>query len=129
MKTIVCTACSRKKDTRKELIPARERYKGSHIKEVEDIAKREGRPLFFLSGLFGFVLADGKLPAYDFVLTEFEADRMVGSVALQLLNERVSEIHFYSKAKESWRLYEEVIIAAAEKVSAVITIHYLKDDA
>lgn len=129
VKVIVCCLCSREKAQDEHPIPARQRYKGSHIPIVEHIAKRNGRELFFLSGFYGLTPADCPIRNYDFLLTKEAAKELVSTVREQLLDTRVNFIIFYTKKKPAWDVYTELLEKAVEGTGIELHIHPLCSEA
>ena len=69
----ICTICSREKLEDRGMLPARERYTGSHITRVEELAISTMSPFFILSGVYGLLTPDEPIPHYDHVLTQVES--------------------------------------------------------
>jgi len=126
---IVCTTCSREKDTTPDRIPARDRYLGSHIKIAEQAAKADKLPLYFLSGKYGLVPAGQVIPYYDYLLDQTGVTNLISKLCTQLNQSDVHEVRFYVKNKPAWKLYRELLEAAASVLEIQLTIHELPDDA
>lgn len=109
---VVCTICSREKDKSPGLIPARRRYQGAHVAYAAKLAEERGLPLFFLSGLKGFISADALIENYDHLLLEEEVEELARTVRWQLAREGVTEIRFYYMPKEGWRPYRHALMRA-----------------
>ncbi len=117
------TICSRQKDERLGLLPARLRYTAPHVLETEKIATEQGLPFFILSGKYGLIPADTEIPCYDYYLEASAADPLAGVIKEQLLAAGITELDFYTEAKPSWAPYEQAITKGA--ASAGITLHIL----
>ena len=129
--TIVCSICSREKAVNPEPLPARERYIGSHIKLVENIALEQGAQFFILSGKFGLLHAQERIGLYDFLLTEEGVSFLAARVLRQIVRLPfvVGEIQFYTKNKPNWLPYKKVIEDAAAKTNTNLRVIYLLPDA
>ena len=123
---VVCTICSRDKAKNKEPLPARDRYIGSHIKSVADIAKRKGAPLFFLSGVYGFISEKEQIPYYDHLLGAEEIESLVeNKLRPQLLRYKVKEVQFYFKNKPAWKPYLAAIQHTAMGLGITLVVYEL----
>ncbi len=130
-RTIVCSICSREKNKDPKPLPACERYVGSHIKLVEQIALAQGSQFFILSGKFGLLHAQERIGFYDFLLTVGGVKTLATVVFRQIirLSFPVSEIQFYTKNKPNWLPYKKVIEDAAAKTNTNLRVIYLLPDA
>jgi len=129
--TIVCSICSREKAANPEPLPARERYTGSHVRLVENIALEQGSQFFVLSGKFGLLHAQERIGLYDFLLTEDKVKFLAAKVFRQIvrLPFTINEIQFYTKNKPNWLPYKKVIEEAAAKTNTNLRVIYLLPDA
>ena len=125
---VVCSICSRAKRYNQELLPARQRYTGSHISKVEEVARQKEQPFFILSGRYGFVSADEAIPYYDHLLTREEVNALAMKVRFQLKTHGVTECHFYTKRKSNWEPYLDVLIHAARALNVRLRVHELAGD-
>lgn len=128
-RTIVCSICSRKKSRVRELIPARERYLGSHIDIAAKAAGTENLPFFILSGKFGLLAAGEVVVNYDYLLINKDVARLANRVAKQLSRMGTREVRFYTKTRPAWQPYLAVMESAASQVGARLLITELPDDA
>ncbi|MFH1956897.1 MAG: hypothetical protein ABIJ15_00285 [bacterium] len=73
--TYFITHCCRRKSRKKGLLPARQRYLAGYIDDVLKFSKSQGAGFLILSGEFGFLKENAKIPYYDKLLTysDFEA--------------------------------------------------------
>jgi hypothetical protein len=97
---ILATYCSAQKDEQLDPLPAYQRYQSDRIKIV--IAKAEDQNVSFmiLSGKFGLIHFDQPLPYYDHLLKPFEVEEHANFVAMQITENGISEIEFYSRSIE-----------------------------
>jgi len=93
---IVVTACSSNKaDTPK---PARELYKSTRIKKVDEICRRYGVPLYILSGKYGLICGDEIIEPYDQKMDFVRALELIPQIKNkleQLRNCGLEEVVFY----------------------------------
>src|SRR3990167_2674119 len=129
--TIVCSICSREKAAGPEPLPARERYSGSHIKLVEDIALEQGVQFFILSGKFGLLHAQERIGPYDFKLTEEGVGFLTARVFRQIVRLPfvIDEIQFYTKNKPGGLPYKKGMEDAAAKTKTNLRVIYLLPNA
>lgn len=66
------TYCSSKKKPTKESIPAIERYNSDRIRWVYNLSLKDDADFAILSGVFGLVFHDEKIPYYDLPMIEDE---------------------------------------------------------
>lgn len=127
---IVCSICSRKKRADVDLLPAVERYAGSHIQKVQVIAALAGKPFFILSGLHGLLAAEEEIENYDFQLSRREDSIQNLSVKIQrqLQFFGIKEIHFYTKNKPAWLVYRDALIRATNAAGVKLHLYYISDE-
>ena len=128
-KNVICSICSRQKAADTRLMPAQQRYLGSHMLIAQRAAKEAGLPFFILSGKFGFISGDTLIPDYDYLLTKDAVQSLSHEIAHQLLEVGVEKIHFYTKAKKNWQPYLEALKCACGEAKVVLRVHELADDA
>lgn len=128
MQIAVCSICSRVKDENKELLPARKRYLGSHVLKVEKIALEQKHPFFILSGVYGFISGEEKIPTYDHLLAEDEVSALAEKIQAQIEKSGASEIHFYTKNKPNWKPYRVALEQAAQSVNVELSVHELAEN-
>lgn len=97
---VYCTYCSRKKDEAPGLLPAIKRYMGGIIKDVHAKAIIENVELFILSGRFGFIHCEAKIPWYNQRLKDDQVPKLVEKLRWQLTNYEISELTYYTELPE-----------------------------
>lgn len=122
---IILTICSRRKKDNPELLAAGERYIGSHIASVKDIADRLRLPMFFLSGKYGLLSIDTKIPYYDTSLEDAKIGELAHIIAKQLQDKKITDIEFYVENNDSWTPYKKVISAAIKESGGILREHIL----
>ena len=93
---ILATYCSAKKDERQGLLPAHLRYKSSRIEHVMAKAEKQEVPFMILSGQFGLIGFDHKLPYYNHLLKDSEVESHSNIVAGQIVKNGITKIDFYT---------------------------------
>ncbi len=124
---VLSTICSRQKNENAEMLPARTRYAGSHIRKVEVLASVEGKPFYILSGKYGLLHANELVPNYDYYLGLDAVPQLATLIASQLRNNRISKIKFYSEGKQTWKVYENSMHRACLMSEVPIDIIALND--
>ena len=122
---IILTICSRRKKENPELLPALERYTGSHIAPVKDIADHLKLPLYFLSGKYGLLSKDTEIPYYDYYLEDAMVNKLARIVAKQILDNEITDIEFYAESNDSWAPYKRVMLTAIREADVVLHEHIL----
>lgn len=97
---VYCTYCSKKKDKAPGLLPAIDRYKDDRIIGVHRKAKSNNVELFILSGKFGFIHSDTKIPWYDLLLETNQVPVIVDRLKWQLASYGVTELTWYTELPE-----------------------------
>jgi hypothetical protein len=118
---VVCTIGSRKKRDDQEPLPARDRYIGAHIKTVAEIAKRRELPLFFVSGMFGFISEKEQISNYDYLLEPAGIAALAEKMRPQLMRYGIEEVYFYTKLTPAWKPYLAAVQQAT--VGLGVTLH------
>lgn len=118
----VCTTCCARKRRDPELLPAIERYRSRRIRHVAALARRQGRPLLILSGVYGLLAPDDPIPWYDVALRPEAVAALAPRVADQLARRGVSRLHFYARpaATPGWAPYHDVLARACADVPLVV---------
>jgi hypothetical protein len=124
----VCTICSKEKRKDKGLLPARQRYTGSHISKVVEIAKKLSLPVFILSGKYGFIQAETKISYYDHQVSEDDVETLSFKVGSQIQNNGVEELNFYAKIKPTWLPYRNVLSRATKGLGIRLQIIELSEE-
>lgn len=97
---VYCTYCSRKKDSTPRLLPAIERYNSTRIKGIYEKATIDNVELFILSGKFGFIHCETKIPCYDFCLKSNQVPEIVVKLKWQLANYGISHLAYFTELPE-----------------------------
>ena len=134
MYAAVMTYCSRRKLRTPGLLPARERYAGSHIAAAGGVAKRAARPLLIFSSLYGVLEAHDLIPWYDYRLPwgsecaphcwyEDRASAHVLRVRRALHELHVRDLWWVSELNGTTWPYDRVVETACE---AAVSLRFVK---
>lgn len=97
----VCTYCSAHKSDLPEHMPAIERYQSERIFSINRLASWLNVPFFILSGKFGLISAQEKIPWYDHLLSMEEVHDHVQLVTEQLKELEISDLIFVGESVEN----------------------------
>ncbi|XKT75205.1 MAG: DUF6884 domain-containing protein [Patescibacteria group bacterium UBA2103] len=122
---IICTICSKKKNTQTGFLPAKDRYLGDHINTASNISQKQKCEFFILSGKYGLIHAQEPIPYYDYLLTDDAADKLTEKVGAQIKENNITEIIFYTENNPNWKPYEKVITSASEKLQVSLRVQNL----
>lgn len=95
------TPCCREKEDSPGLMPAIDRYRSPRIRAVCDTARVADSPFRILSGRFGLLAPEERIPYYDQRLLPADVPAMAKRVAGQLLALGVTEVVFVSPGPEA----------------------------
>ena len=125
---VVCSICSREKKQDVGLIPARQRYLGTHISLVEGKAARRNLSFFILSGARGLIPGDECIPYYDYLLEADKAPELAELIQLQLSAYNISKVYFYTKLKPNWEPYLEALRIGADASGVELSTNELAEN-
>src|SRR5689334_22043512 len=114
---VYCTACSRKKLGKEEPVAAVDRYVSENVWGVYEFSRREGITFRILSGKFGLLKADDKIPNYDYLLREEDVWDLKERLKRQLGLEGITKLTFFAEDREehpNWGPYYNAITAACK---------------
>jgi hypothetical protein len=124
---IVCSICSRQKKEDAGMMPARERYLGTHISKVEGIALRRNLSFFVLSGKLGLLPGDECIPYYNYLLEADKVPELAELIKLQLSAYNIGKIYFHTKLKPTWQPYLSALQLAADDLRVEVAVAELAD--
>ena len=96
--TIVITYCCRDKDPSPGLLPAVDRYLSSRIRAAKEAASRLKWEFRILSGLYGLLEQDKKIPDYDHLLTDDQVPDHAEKLAGQLVASNAGRVIFITRS-------------------------------
>ena len=126
---IAVTICSRAKDERPGLLPARRRYIGTHIGKVEEVAGDMGLPFFIISGIHGMISPEERIQYYDHELQLSEVEELSRRITEELKDLEVREVCLYTKQKPIWKRYQEALWRATRVLEIELHVFPLDEDA
>ena len=95
-----CTNCGREKSTLTGSIPAKERYVSERVKKVIELSNQKRLPLLFISGKYGLISADTKIPYYNHRLEESSVSTLIILAIKQAKDLKISKLIFYARPKD-----------------------------
>ena len=123
--TILCTYCSFEKNRAPGLIPSIRRYKSKRILKIYKLAKEKDLEFRILSGKYGLISADEKIPWYDHLLVQEEIDSLSEIISNQLKASAIDRVIYYTKNIETnpaTRSYLSAIQVGCCKANVVLEI-------
>ena len=94
--TIFCTYCSAEKGTTEELLPALRRYHSKRIQRIHKAARNAGCGFYILSGEYGLLKPDEKIPYYDHLLVDDEVEAQAFRLTEQIKQYDITQIVFFT---------------------------------
>ena len=121
----LCTTCCKDKREDDGLLPASQRYISERIEFVSMESRKLGKPFIILSGKYGFIDSDHKIPWYDQALEPENVAEMLPMLTEQLLDKGVSKIIFYGKPRttQGWEPYYDALEQSCNQLGILITYH------
>jgi len=90
------TYCSKDKNASASELSALDRYVSERIAHVHELSRTDKADFFILSGQFGVLRAQEKIPNYDHLLLQSEVEAMTARVEDQLRNLGLKSIRFFT---------------------------------
>lgn len=121
------TYCSGTKDTSEGTMPSIDRYKSKRITDVSNYAKEDGKRFAILSGVFGLLKREDKIPYYDHLMTVEDLPKIVSIVSKQLLTFAPTKVTFYvdkARANGVMPTYVESMKQACKMANVPFEIAY-----
>ncbi len=125
---IYCTTCCKEKQQQPGEMPALDRYLDDRIKNIYNLAVKDGFPFRILSGEYGLLLPESSIPWYDKKLELNEVEILLPVVTTQLKQEKISEIYFYIKNPAEypdWKPYRDVLKLGCEREGIDLIVKYI----
>jgi hypothetical protein len=92
---VYATYCSAEKVNTQHPVAAIELYKSQRIDHILWLAKQDDHQFVILSGKYGIVDTEEKIPYYDHLLTSHEVINHSSLVANQIKKKGITEVQFY----------------------------------
>lgn len=121
---IAITVCSREKAEDEELLPAKERYLGSHIALAREAAKKQNARFFILSANYGLIGEEEKIPYYDHLLVPTEVPLLARKVRRQLHGLAATVVVLFTKPKSTWDTYKDAVRIATVRLNIPLVLDY-----
>jgi hypothetical protein len=125
----LCTTCCKRKRRDEQPLPALERYLSRRIRFVWKESQRLNKPLLILSGKYGLLDPDGKIPWYDQTLRPALVDELAQKLVQQLRVRGVASVRFYALPRQTsgWRPYYEALEKACAPLGVSLRYKTLKN--
>jgi hypothetical protein len=94
--TIFCTYCSAEKEPSAELLPALRRYRSERIERICRAARAAGCGFYILSGKYGLLDPNEKIPYYDHLLVADEVEAHATKLTEQIKQYDITQIVFFT---------------------------------
>jgi len=94
--TTFCTYCSAEKETDAEPLPALRRYRSERIERISRAARDAGCGFYILSGEYGLLDPDEKIPYYDHLLVADEVEAHAAKLTEQIKRYEITQIVFFT---------------------------------
>jgi len=120
-----CTYCSAKKHYSKMPLPAIKLYDSERINKIADLAQKQNSKFLILSGKYGLLESDEKIPFYDHLLIDSEVEHHANLVASHLREKNITQIIFYMgniEQDENIKPYRDCLQKACAECGITIEI-------
>lgn len=119
---VLCTTCCLEKQPTPTPLPASELYLDERIGAVLAEGQRLSKAVLILSGKFGLVRPEDRIPWYDHALRSEEVDELVPQLVDSLRISEVRKIRFYALPVETpgWRPYHEALERACWQLGIAV---------
>ena len=109
-------------------LPALERYLSRRIRFVWQESRRLNKPLLILSGKYGLLAPDGKIPWYDQALLPAAVEALAQKAAQQLRARGATSLRFYTLPRNTrgWQPYYDVIEKACAQLGLELRFHIMR---
>ena len=127
---IYCTICSKEKRTNAELMESNMRYLSGRIKAIYNKSKKDNVEFRILSGKFGLLKPEEKIPLYDHKLTMGEISNLDKIVKQQLSSQGIDKVIFFArnpKINSDWKPYITLIQNSCSNQKVSLEIKYIKE--
>ena len=122
---VYCTICCKEKKTNKEPIDSINRYISNRIKFVFEKSQKDSAEFRILSGKYGLLKPNDKIPWYDKKLEFSDISALKKIVKKQILKQNICKIVFFGKDKKKnpdWEPYYNLIENACSELGVDLQI-------
>ena len=117
---IYLTICSGEKRKDRKLLEAIERYNYPRINKFYELSKKDKVEFRILSGKFGLLKPEDKIPFYDKKLGEKDIEKLSELVGRQIKKEKITEIIFFVRNEKDWKPYIKVVENVCRNLELVL---------
>tara|TARA_Y100000310_G_C20685629_1_gene818751 strand:- start:1154 stop:1540 length:387 start_codon:yes stop_codon:yes gene_type:complete len=121
---IYSTICCKEKKIDKELLESINRYISARIYSIYKKSQKDQVEFRILSGKFGLLKPEDKIPFYDKKLNLQEIEILKEIVKKQLISQKIEEVIFFSenpKENPDWKPYINLIKIACLETEVILT--------
>jgi len=122
---IYLTICCEKKNKDKGFIEAIDRYNYPRINKVYNKSVGDGIDFRILSGKFGLLKANDKIPWYDNKLSKSSFRKLKEIVKTQLVKEKIKDITFFmrdTRKNPEWKLYFNLVEEVCKELGIKLNV-------
>jgi len=127
---IYCTICCKEKRNDKEPIESINRYISERIKSIYEKSKKDAVEFRILSGKFGLLKLNEKIPNYDYQLFAKKVPEMVQIVCKQLSSQNIGKVIFFAgnpKLNPDWKPYINLIQKSCSNLDIFLEMKYIQE--
>ena len=126
--TLHITYCSKDKDRTRKDLPAIERYDSDRIDKIKALAEKRDEDFAILSGKYGLIGHEEKIPFYDELLRERNIPQLITGVKNFLESHNVDKVIYHTRKVENERKpYFKLVKNACEGLNIELEKRIIED--
>jgi hypothetical protein len=126
--TLHITYCSKDKDRTRKDLPAIERYDSDRIDKIKALAEKRDEDFAILSGKYGLIGPEEKIPFYDELLRERNIPQLITGVKNFLESHNVDKVIYHTRKVENERKpYFKLVKNACEGLNIELEKRIIED--
>ena len=126
--TLHITYCSKDKDRTRKDLPAIERYDSDRIDKIKALAEKRDEDFAILSGKYGLIGPEEKIPFYDELLRERNIPQLITGVRNFLESHNVDKVIYHTRKVENERKpYFKLVKNACEGLNIELEKRIIED--
>lgn len=126
--TLHMTYCSKDKDRTRKDLPAIERYDSDRIDKIKALAEKRDEDFAILSGKYGLIGPEEKIPFYDELLRERNIPQLITGVKNFLESHNVDKVIYHTRKVENERKpYFKLVKNACEGLNIELEKRIIED--
>ena len=126
--TLHITYCSKEKDRTRKDLPAIERYDSDRIDKIKALAEKRDEDFAILSGKYGLIGPEEKIPFYDELLRERNIPQLITGVKNFLESHNVDKVIYHTRKVENERKpYFKLVKNACEGLNIELEKRIIED--